>query len=206
MSERRFLEASAKARTADTVRGVERATAVEVVVTVRHRAARHFLTSIVFGVGCAALGFLVMWFGPREYDVRTMPLDVAISLVLGVAVCAAMPGLRRVLTPKKSLRASAERAAKAAFTALGIDKTRGRTGLLVYVALFERTAVLVPDSGLAQPGLAVALAAVGEKLAGAVGHLDLEGFLAALAGLGPTCAVTLPRQSDDENELCDDVV
>jgi putative membrane protein len=206
MSERRFLEASAKARTADTIRGVERETAVEVVVTVRHRAARHLLTSLGFGVGCAALGFLVMWFGPREYDVRTIPLDVGISLVLGVAVCAAVPGLRRLLTPRKSLRARAEQAAHAAFKALGIEKTRSRTGLLVYVALFERTAVLVPDSGLAQAALAGPLAGVAEQLAGAVGRLDLEGFLAALAGLGPTCALSLPRRADDENELCDDVV
>jgi len=131
---------------------------------------------------------------------------LAIAFVLGAALCAAVPGLRRLLTPKRSLLASAERAAKAAFTTLGIEKTSGRSGLLVYVALFERTAVLVPDRGLTQPALAAALSGIGERLAGAVGQLDLEGFLAALARLGPTCAVSLPRRPDDENELCDDVV
>jgi len=206
MSERQFLEASAKQRTADAIRAVEQETAVEVVVTLRRAAARHVGTSLAFGVVCGVLGLAVMWFSPQEYDVRTMPLDAGLALVLGAALCATVPWLRRLLTPKGSLERSAQRAAKAAFTTLGIDKTSGRTGLLVYVALFERTVVLVPDSGLSLPALTGPLAGVGERLAGAVGQLDLEGFLVALARLGPTCGAALPRQANDENELCDDVV
>ena len=206
MSERQFLEASAKQRTAEAIVAVEQETAVEVVVTVRRAAARHVGTSLAFGSACALLGLGFMWFSPQEYDVRTMPLDAGLALVLGVALCSAVPGLRRLLTPKRSLTLSAERAAKAAFSALGIEKTRGRTGLLVYVALFERTAVLVPDSGLSGPALAGPLSGIGERLAAAVGQADLEGFLAALGRLGPTCGAVLPRQADDENELCNDVV
>jgi putative membrane protein len=205
MSERQFLEAAAKERTAVAIRGVEKQTAVEVVVAVRRRAGRYLATSIAFGAVCAALAFAVMWFSPRVYDVRTMPLDAALTLVLGVALAMALPGLRRLLTPKRTLERRAQRAAKAAFSELGIAKTRGRTGLLVYVALFERTAVLVPDSGIPALAATESLAAVGRALSHAVAALDMAAFLAALSELGPPCAAVLPRRADDENELCDDV-
>ena len=205
MSERQFLEAAAKQRTAAAIRGVEARTAVEVVVAVRRRAARYLTTSIAFGAACAAVAFAVMWFIPRVYDVRTMPLDATVTLVLGALVATAVPGLKRLFTPARSLERNAERAAKEAFSALGIGKTRGRTGLLVYVALFERTAILVPDSGIPAAAVTGPFAAIRSALAGAVGALDVDAFLAALGELGPVCASVLPRRADDENELCDDV-
>jgi putative membrane protein len=204
VSERRFLEPAAKIRTAEVVRAVERQTSVEVVVAVRRRASHYLVVSGAFGALCALGGFLVMWFGETVYDVRTIPVDVALAFVLGTLLVASVPTLRRLLTPRALRLRGAERAAQAAFTALGIEKTSGRTGLLVYVALFEGTAVLVPDSGLPQSLVSGPLASIGELLALSVARSDFEGFLTALGRLGPACAV-LPRQANDENELCDDV-
>lgn len=205
MSERAFLEPAAKKRTTEAIRAIEAQTAVEVVVTVRRRAERHVAISALFGVACGALGFAVMWFSPRVYDVRTMPLDVLLATVLGAALCAGVPSLRRLFTPKRGRQRAAERAARSAFGALGVEKTRAQTGLLVYVALFERTAVLVPDGGIPAPAVAGPLAAIGSALAEAVAKLDFEEFLGALGRLGPECGAALPRRADDENELCDDV-
>ena len=205
MSEREFLEPAAKLRTAEVVRSVERQTAVEVVVAVRRRASFYWATSVLFGLACAAAGFVVMWFGPTVYDVRTIPVDVALAFVLGTALVASVPTLRRLLTPRPLRMRSAQRAAQAAFVELGIEKTRARTGLLVYVTLFEKTAVLVPDSGL-PAGLADgALGSIRQLLELAVERRDIHAFLTALGRLGPACQAVLPRQANDENELCDDV-
>ena len=205
MSERDFLAPSAKQRTSQAIVAIEAQTAVEVVVAVRRRAARHVLTSVAFGAACGLTSFLVMWFSPQIYDVGTMPIDVLVSSVLGAGLCAAVGPLRRALTPKHFARKSAESAASRAFTELGIDKTRGRTGLLVYVALFERAVVLVPDSGIPAAAVGDALAGIRAAAVNAVERRDLEGFLAELARLGPGCAAVLPRQAGDENELCDHV-
>jgi putative membrane protein len=204
MSERDFLEPSAKRRTSEAIVAIEAQTAVEVVVAVRRRAARHVLTSVVFGIACGLTSFLVMWFSPQIYDVGTMPLDVVVTSVLGAGLCAAVAPLRRALTPNHFARKSAESAASRAFKELGIDKTRGRTGLLVYVALFERAVVLVPDSGI-PTAVGDALAGIRAALLDAVGRRDFVGFLAGLERLGPVCAAVLPRQAGDENELCDHV-
>ena len=205
MSERDFLEPAAKGHTADVIRAVEAQTAVEVVVAVRRRASHHVGTSLAFGLGAAVVVLAVMWFSPTVYDVRTMPLDAALAFVLGTALVASVPALRRRLTPRGFRARSVESAARAAFDALGMEKTRGRTGLLVFVALFEGEAVLVPDSGLPAAIVSGPLAAIRERLSVAVARSDLAGFLTALASLGPACAAALPRQADDENELCDDV-
>ncbi len=205
MSERAFLDPAAKKRAADAIRAVEAQTAVELVIAVRRRASRHFGTCVAFGAACAAAGLGFMWFSPRVYDVRTMPLDALLAALLGASLCAAVPALRRLFTPKRSRLRAAERAAKAAFGALGIEKTRERTGVLLFVALFERTAVLVPDSGVPPTAVSGPLAAIRDALADAVAQLDFEAFLAAVGRLGPACAAVLPRRADDENELCDDV-
>ena len=205
MSERDFLEPAAKSRTAEAIRAVEAQTAVEVVVAVRRRASHHVGVSLAFGLALAVVVFAVMWFSPTVYDVRTMPLDAALAFVLGAALAASVPSLRRLLTPRGFRSRSVEAAARAAFCALGIEKTRGRTGLLVFVALFEEEAVLVPDSGIPAALVTGPLAALREALSAAVARSDLDAFLTALARLGPACSAVLPRQADDENELCDDV-
>lgn len=205
MSQRAFLEPAAKKRAADAIRAVEAQTAVELVVAVRRRAERHWLPCAAFGAACGAAGLAVMWFSPQVYDVRTMPLDVLLAAALGALLCALVPSLQRALTPKASRKKAAERAARTAFAALGIAKTRDHTGVLVYVALFERTAVLVPDSGIPTSVVTGPFAALQAALAAAVARTDFDAFLTALGGLGPPCGAVLPRRPDDENELCDDV-
>lgn len=205
MSDRQFLEPAAKLRTAEVVREVERHTSVELVVAMRRRASHYVGMSLAFGALCALGGFLYMWFAETVYDVHTIPLDVALTFVLGTALVASVPTLRRLLTPRGLRRRGAERAARAAFATLGIEKTRGRTGLLVYVALFERAAVLVPDRGIPESLVTGPLASIREQLAASVEQSDFEGFLTALGRLGPACGAALPRQANDENELCDDV-
>jgi putative membrane protein len=205
MSERDFLHPSAKLRTSAAIVAIEARTAVEVVVAVRRRAARHVVTSLGLGAACGLVSFVVMWFSPQIYDVWTMPIDIAVTVLLGAGMCAAVAPLRRVLTPTRFLTESAERAARETFAALGIGNTRGRTGLLVYVALFERAVVLVPDVGIPEAVGGEALAGIRAALLASVERRDLDGFLATLARLGPVCAQALPRQAGDENELCDHV-
>ena len=205
MSERAFLLPEAKRRATEAIRTVESQTSAEVVVAVRHAAERHVRTSLVFGGAVAVVALVVMLVSPRVYDVRTMPLDALLAFVLGGLACHFVPALRRRLTPRALRLAAAERGARAAFAALGIEKTRQRSGILVFVALFERTALLVPDEGIPTPLLGDAYQAIGSGLAKSVAALDFEAFLRELTELGPLLSGVLPRRPDDENELCDDV-
>jgi uncharacterized membrane protein len=205
MAARPLLPAEAPPRTPPALRATEAATATEVVVAVRPRAPWHAGPVAATGAELATVSLGVMWWSPTPYDVRTMPLDVLVAFALGALACLTVPALRRVLTPERFRRRAAERAARAAFTALGVERTRDRTGLFVYVALFEREAVLRPDSGipprLVEQGLVGARAGVKR----AVQRLDFPAFIAALSELGPPLSQALPKKPDDVNELCDDV-
>jgi putative membrane protein len=205
LSERAFLLSEAKRRTTESIRALEAKTSAEVIVTVRPAAERHLATSAVFGGGVAALVLVVMLVSPRVYDVRTMPFDALLAFVLAALACHFVPGLKRRLTPKKRLLAAAERGASQAFGELGIAKTRQRSGVLVFVALFERTAVVVADEGVPTTLLGEGYEARVSELARAVAAGDFEGFLAALTAFGELLAGVLPRRPDDVNELTDEV-
>jgi putative membrane protein len=205
LSEHAFLEPEAKRRTTDAIRTIEEQTGAEVVVGVRRAAERHVATSLIFGGIVGAVVLVVMLVSPQAYDVRTIPLDTLLAFFLGALACHFVPVLKRGLTPKTRRARAAERAARRAFAELGIAKTKQRSGLLVFVVLFERTAVVIADDGVPIALLGEPYEALSSGLAKNVATLDFEAFLATLAGLGPLLAGVLPRRPDDENELCDQV-
>jgi putative membrane protein len=206
VSERAFLEPDAKRRTTDAIRDIETRSAAEIVVAVRLAAERHVATSVVFGAAVALAVLVVMLVSPRIYHVVMMPLDALLAFVLAALACHFVPALKRALTPAARKRRAAERAARRAFEELGVAKTKRRTGVLVFVALFERTAIVVADEGVPATILGEPWAALGSELDGAAKRLDFEAFLAAFGGLGPLVLAALPRRSDDANELSDEVV
>jgi len=205
VSERAFLLPEAKRRTTDAIRSIEGQTSAELVVGVRHQAERYAAVSVAFGAAAAALVLVVMLVSPQVYDVRTIPLDALLAFVLAGFAFHFVPSLKRLVTSKARRRAAAERAARAAFAALGVAKTKQRNGVLVFVALFERTAVLVADEGVPTALLGEAYAARVEALKRSVASLDFEAFLATLEDFGPLLAAVLPRREDDANELSDEV-
>ena len=205
MSEQAFLLPDAKRRATEAIRAIESQTSAEVVVTVRHAAERHVATSVVFGIGMAALVLVVMLVSPQVYDVRTMPLDGLVAFVLAALTCHFVPALKRVLTSKRRRLAAARRGAERAFAELGIARTKQRNGVLVFAALFERTAVVVADEGMPTSLLGEAYDESVSRLSSSVAVLDVEAFLRALTAFGPLFAGVLPRRPDDENELCDNV-
>ncbi|MBI3201229.1 MAG: hypothetical protein HYZ29_06760 [Myxococcales bacterium] len=85
---------------------------------------------------------------------------------------------------------------------LGVSRTRDRTGLLVFVSMFERKVVVVPDVGIDRAELGEALAKLESVLSESP---ELPRLVAALDELASPLARVLPRADDDENELPDTV-
>lgn len=177
------------------VADVEKQTAAEIVVAVRVAAAPHREIDVGFG---AALGFftlLVLLFYPRSFSVVAMPFDVAVVAILGTIVCRRTPWLKqRFLRRRPELTLSA---ARAAFVELGVSRTRGRTGVLVFAAMLEREVVIVGDVAVPEAAWQPALGA----LNAAAAKDDATAFAAAVRSLGPSLQRALPRADDDEDEL-----
>jgi putative membrane protein len=203
MAESDFFRPEAKKKTAQVIKSIEAKTSVEVVVAVRKRVAEYRATDLIFGFACACSALGVLWLSPRTVPVREMPFEMLGAFVLGAVLSAFVRPLRRLLTPRAAVSRQLDVAARATFYDLGIAKTHRRSGLLVFVSLYENAAVLVPDAAVDKKAV-LELAGPRKAIEQAVGARDLDGFLAALEQIAPPLEKAMPRKAGDENELPDE--
>jgi putative membrane protein len=203
MGEREFFEPEAKKKTGLAIKAIEAKTSVEVVVAVRHRVAEYRATDLMFGFACACTALIALWFSPVVYPVETLPFEMLGAFVIAACLSAFIPPLRRAMTPKTAVHRQLEQAARAAFYDLGISKTHRRSGLLVFVAMYESAVVFVPDAAVDRKAL-LELAPAKAAIQGAVKSRDLDGFLKALEAITAPLEKAMPRKAGDENELPDE--
>lgn len=103
----------------------------------------------------ALLGPMVALAIHRWTDVWGWPLGLWIALPapIGGAIgylLALIDPVRRWMAGEHTLDARARRRAAVAFLDQEVFRTRGRTGILLFVSLFERRVVLLADSGIHQ--------------------------------------------------------
>jgi putative membrane protein len=201
---RAFFEDATKTKAADEVKAIEARTAAEVVVSVRRTSGHYRHTDYLVGFGLALVTLLAMLFLPPEFDLEIFPVGLVISFALGAVLTPRLPGLRRRLTSRKLQEESVRTAARAAFVELGVSRTTGRTGVLVFVSLFERRAEVVADTGVDTAAMGEEWTQALAKLSAAVASSESpEPFFEALRLLAPPLEQVLPRSADDINELPD---
>jgi len=205
MSEGDFFSDDAKRAAATSVRNVEAQTSAEVVVAVRKRSGHYGVLAYHFGLGLAAVVVLYLVVAPTVYSVGAIAIDGLLALLLGTLLAANFDTVRRILSRSATLDRNTSGAARAAFFDLGISRTSGRNGLLVYVSLFERRCVVLTDIGIDVQQLEPGWQAAGAELGRAVKRRDLQAFRQALESLGPVLGRAHPRSEDDVNELSDEV-
>jgi putative membrane protein len=207
MAEGAFFGDLARSETRAAVQEIEARTSAEIVVAVKRSAGEYRDADLLFGFACAMGVLLVMLFARTTFSLAAFPAGVLLGFVAGALFASRVEPIRRLLSLPSHRKARAELAARAAFVELGVGATRGRTGVLVLVALFEREVVVVADSG-------VDAAMVGDAWAARVKELsrslrprpDRGRFLGALRALAGPLEIGLPRAADDVNELPDEVV
>ena len=131
----------------------------------------------------------------------------AAGLAAGHGLCR-IGALRRRLVRESLLEARAHERARRAFAESGLGRSPGRTGILIFVALFERRVVVLAGEGIhkaLEPGETwdevVAAAADGLRRGGAA-----DGLVAAVKRCGEILAEHLPGPLRPVEELPDAVV
>lgn len=205
MSEGDFFGDQAKRETAASVRGVEACTSAELVVAVRKRSGRYGVLAYHFGLGVAAGVVLFLLLSPAVYSVASIALEGILAFGLGALLAANFDTILRLLSRPKTIEANMNTACRAAFFDLGISRTSGRNGILVYVSLFERRCVVLTDVGIDPAALEPGWSAAKRELEQAVKQRKLSAFQQALLSLGPVLGNAHPRSADDVNELPDEV-
>jgi putative membrane protein len=201
-----FVGEGARAEVAKAIRDIEAQTSAEVVVAVRPIAGHYRHTDYLVGLVLAFLTLLFFLFDTHEFAIDTMPLETLLAFGLGVALSIGVAPLRRALTSRSLMHRNVRTAARAAFVDMGVSKTHGRSGILVFVAVFERRVEVVADAGIDTALLGGAWLDAQRALGAAVRpRADVAKLVAALRLFGPALGKVLPRETGDVNELPDEM-
>lgn len=124
---------------------------------------------------------------------------------LGFLLARFLPPLRRALAGRESCELRCRRRAAVAFLECEVFKTAGRTGILVFVSIFEHQVVVLADSGIHASVPQSAWDAIAGRLAASLRQGERG---PALARAIRECGELLARQGvarapDDVNELPD---
>lgn len=188
----------------EAVRAVEAKSRAELVVAVRSRSDSYSRGPLLFGafVAWGVLGFEL--FSPYEFPLDAIFLEPAIIGACAAFLAGAIPAFTRLLASPKKRSESVERAAHATFQERGVGLTRERTGVLLYVSLLEREAVVVADKGITDmvpPDVWTPL--MSRVVQSARSAPDAAGLAAAVRLFVEPLAAQLPSRSDDVDELAD---
>ncbi len=190
---------------AEAVRQAEALTSGEIVVVIDRAASSYRSVPAIMAL---AVALLVPW-PLLLLTMTSAPRIFLIQLICAALLLAALLWYGRGgrFVPGFVKRNRAHDAALREFTARGLARTRGRTGVLLYVALQERYAEIVADSGIdAKVDPEVWREIVAPLLEAAREDRLREGLVAAVADIGAVLARHVPPVADDVDELPNKVV
>lgn len=192
---------------------VEQRTGAQVVLAVVGRSDVYAeLPWKAFALGAGLAGLLVVLveqFREPWNTSATVLIAVAATLLAGAAasaLCITVPGFARLFLDRNRAEVETRQYAESLFLSRELFATSQRSGVLLLVSMFERTVVVLPDTGsekrLGQKGLAEIIASMTAYLAARKVARALE---AGLSGLERRLAATAPADPAG-NELPDSVI
>ena len=211
-SDRFFSDADRQAIQA-AVREAEARTSGEIVPYVLDRSDEYPSAAWKAAALGALLGPLVALAIHRWTNVWGIPLSYWIALPapigggLAYLLAVLLPPLRRGLAGDEVLESRARRRAAVAFLEQEVFRTDNRTGILLFVSLFERRVVLLADSGINEKVEQGQWDAITRRLAGEIGHgRPGPAVVEAIRACGELLVKhEVEIRPDDRNELSDEL-
>lgn len=176
----------------------EASTSAEVVVVVRARSGAYADVTLGGGLVLGLVGLLAVLFIDWELDPIEVVPAVAVAAALG-AFLAQRIGPR--LVSAKRRQAQVDEAALASFARCGVHRTKGRTGLLVYVSTAEGLARVLPDQGVIDVVPQSVRSEWRAALATVARAPSIDALAKEIEHIGARVATYLPRAEDDVDEL-----
>jgi putative membrane protein len=199
------MDAADRDAVAEAVRRAESLTAGEIVVVIDRAASSYRNVPVVLAL---VLALFVPW---PLISLTTISVQkiFLIQLLCAAALLAALLWYGRGgrFVPGFVKRGRAHDVALREFTARGLTRTKGRTGVLIYVALQERYAEILADTGIDGLVEKDSWGAIIEPLLAAARDDRLtEGLIAAVGAVGSVLAQHAPPVPDDVDELSNRVI
>ncbi len=216
-----YFDEGERERIAKAVGEAEMKTSAEIVPVVATASGRYDRAEDVVGLwfgavamfGCfgwlhAAGGEVGDW-GEMAWWVDGLILVVCmvVGFVAGTILAMRVGWLRRLFTSRREMEDEVGKQARQAFFDSSIHHTEGGTGILMYVSIFERLAVVLADQAVLEAVGQETLDELCQSLTDGFGRGEMtKAFCEAIRVAGEKAGVKLPRVEDDVNELSDGLV
>lgn len=208
---RRFFSQADQERIRDCVREIEKTTSGELVPMIvpasSHYPAAGALGAMIVGFAVAfladiALGFARLWQGFQPLDIWLFPAVFGVVFLAVLALERLFPSLKRPFIHDADSVTEVAEAAFAAFYRHGLAHTRDRTGVLIFISIFERKVRVIADEGIhAKVGEESWKRAVEMIAGGFRSGLPTEAVCDAIAYCGKLLSEHFPRKRGDTDEL-----
>lgn len=192
------------------VANAESKTSAELVpMIVSHSITTGHVLSLLFFIYGVAFWFIAFRLATVVTQVPAWLLEF-VAVLLGLLLAWMQRNSRfwwRVLTPLSDRRVSVMRRAQLEFFESDIKATKESTGILIFVSLLERQAVVLADEAIAKQVPGDTWQRVVSALVDRVKAGDFKGgFVEAVTEVGRVLESKFPIQSGDVNELHNDLV
>lgn len=189
-----------KQRVADAIRAAEQKTSGEIFCVVARRVGSYRLVPVAWAAAVALFVPLPL----IEFTEASVEAIYMIQLCTFIAISLILshPKLRVRAVPKLARFERAERAAMRQFLAHGLQNTKDRTGVLIFVSVAERYAAIIADEGInAKVEQGVWDAAMADLVTAIREKRAADGLVAAVERCGAVLAQHFPAKPGDKNEI-----
>ncbi len=189
------------------VRSLEMRTGAEVLVAIRERSGIEPLAATRAAIASAALVLAVLVFSPWHFRAAWFFIDPVVFGLLGAGLTWRVSKFERLFTTQKERLAAVAQAAAHTFVKKGLHRTRDRTGLLVYLGVRERGAVVIADHGILavvdrERWTAAVLAIIDAMAEEETSAREVAGRISELGHV----MAAVSRRQDDVDEVPEEVV
>ncbi len=208
---KKFLTEADRKRIVESVKKVEKITSGEIVPMVVSSSYSYPLANVL---GALSIGSVIAvlvtlyvsytksWEGFTAYDLWTFPAVFSVSFVLFYFVVKLVLPLKRIFISKEEMRHEVEEAALTSFYKHGLGNTRDKTGVLIYISVFERLAYVLADEGInAKVNPDVWKEVVNRIIRGIKEKRQADGIVEAVKLCGDLLKENFPIKPDDTDEL-----
>jgi len=196
-----------RARVTDAIRAAEVKTSGEIFCIIARQSSDYRLVPIAWAAVIALLVPLVSIY-LTDWSVEWI-YGLQLVVFLAATLLLSHPALRFHVVPRQTQHDRAHAEALRQFWAQGLDKTTGRTGVLIFASVGERYAEIVADAGINERvGPSVWDDAIAALIAGIKDGRAADGLIAAVDMCGAALAEHFPLPAGGKNldELPDKLI
>lgn len=218
-----FLDQGQVAELEQAIAEVEKQTSAEIVCAVATESGRYDRAEAIFGILFAVLTLVVVnlvvitrengpdrWSEFEGVEFTWQMVSLLAGFLVGNLIASYLHPVRRLLTGSAEKEAEVARSAAFVFAQQRVASTRGEGGLLIYLSLYERRAVVLADEGVME--------AAGQQfvddlrdmaVAGLRSKTAAGGMVEAVKTAGVVLSEKMPQDTaaaPDENELSNRVI